>query len=410
MAAAAPGPALSDHPAQVPILAGIVVHWRSEDDLAGLLRSWPAGDPRFELVVVDNGSAGPLPAPLSPTSAGASAAVRLLQPGRNLGFGGGVNAGLAATRAPLVLILNPDAWPEPGALDALLAGFAAHPDAAGLAPRLIGPDGTPQWRWQLRPLPGLGRLLAQALFLPAAGGPRREPPAGARIGQPAAAALALRRSALEMPDSPSAGPTEAPAMLGSRSRSRRVLDTEGATSRGASRAPRISTFGFDERFHPAWFEDVDLARRLAGAGRPLLYWPAAVFRHRLGGSVPALGYGRFLWIYYRNLARYLRKHHGPAAAAAVRALLPVTALLRLVLVPLRRPRRAASRSEAAAGLLTLAAGALTGWRRPAAWAAAVESSPAPLPAAADGAAPTHDDDLGRDTRVDAAATFEGAPR
>ena len=96
----------------------------------------------------------------------------------------------------------------------------------------------------------------------------------------------------------------------------------------------------------------------------------------------------------------------------MRALLPVTALLRLALVPLRRPRRAASRSEAAAGLLTLAAGALTGWRRPAAWAAAAEGSPAPLPAAADGAAPTHDDDLGRDARVDAAvtATFEGAPR
>ena len=399
MADDAPGSTPAHDPADVPLLAGIVVQWRSEADLAGLLRSWPAADPRFELVVVDNGSPPPPPAP-SPTSlssAAAPGAVRLLQPGRNLGFGGGVNAGLAATRAPRVLILNPDAWPEPGALDALLAGFAAHPEAAGLAPRLIGPDGTPQWAWQLRPLPGLGRLLAQALFLPAAGGPRREPPAGARIGQPAAAALALRRSALEMPDSPSAGPTGAPAI---------------ATSQGASRAPRGSTFGFDERFHPAWFEDVDLARRLAAAGRPLLYWPDAVFRHRLGGSVPALGYGRFLWIYYRNLARYLRKHHGAATAGAVRALLPVTALLRLALVPLRRPRRAASRSAAAAGLLTLAAGALSGWRRPAAWAAEVQGSPAPLPAAADGAAPTHDDDLGGDTRTDAAitTTFEGAPR
>ncbi len=304
-----------------PLLSAVVVHWCDEAGLAGLFRVWPADDPRFELVVVDNGGDGPPPPP--PPGAG----VQWIRPGANLGFAGGANAGVAASRAPLVLFLNPDAWPEPGALAALVEGFSAHPEAAGLAPRLVGAGGTPQTAWQLRPLPGVGRLLAQALFVPAGGGPRREPAAGDRVGQPAAAALALRRLVFE------------------------------------------EIGGFDEAFHPAWFEDVDLAVRLAAAGAPLLYWPEAVFRHRLGSTVGRLGYGRFLWTYYRNLVRYLGKHHGPAAVGVARALLPAAALARLTLVPLRKPRRAAGRREAAAGLLALALGAVTGWRRPARWSA-----------------------------------------
>jgi len=305
-----------------PLLSGVAVHWRDPEALAALVRAWPA-DPRFELVVVDNGAGEPrLRLPEGP----GGAAVRLVSPGRNLGFAGGAGRGAREASGELLLILNPDARPEPGALEALLAGFAVHPEAAGLAPRLEGPAGEPQWRWQLKPLPGPGRLALEALFLPAATGPRREPPAGARVAQPAAAALALRRGAWE-----AAG-------------------------------------GMDERFFPAWFEDVDLARRLSALGLPILYWPAARFRHGLGSSLPRLGFRSFLWLYYRNLTRYLEKHHGRGWATAARALLPVGMGLRLALLPLRRPRRAASRREAARGLAAVAAGAVTGWRRPAALA------------------------------------------
>ena len=47
---------------------------------------------------------------------------------RNLGFAGGCNAGAAATTAPLLFFLNPDARPAPGCLDALRAAADAHPD------------------------------------------------------------------------------------------------------------------------------------------------------------------------------------------------------------------------------------------------------------------------------------------
>jgi len=39
---------------------------------------------------------------------------------RNLGFAGGMNSLLARTTADWVLVLNSDAWPEPGAIGAML--------------------------------------------------------------------------------------------------------------------------------------------------------------------------------------------------------------------------------------------------------------------------------------------------
>jgi GT2 family glycosyltransferase len=295
-------------------LSLVVVHWRAEVDLATLLAAVP-DDPRWELVVVDNSAAAALPASRPPH-------VRLVHPGGNLGFAGGANLGASVARGAALLLLNPDAVPVAGALPELLAGLAAHPEAAGLAPRLVGLDGASQVAWQLRPLPRPGELLLHALLRD----PRRravaEPSSGAAVEQPAAAALLLRRAALER--------------LG----------------------------GLDATFHPAWFEDVDLARRLRAAGETVRYWPQAVFRHGLGGSVAPLGYGPFLWCYYRNLCRYLAKHHGAGWALAARALLLAGTAGRAVLLPLRRPRRASSRVAAAAGLAGAALGALTGWRRP----------------------------------------------
>ena len=295
-----------------PLLSLVVVHWRAERDLAELLDAMP-DDERFEIVVVDNSGTATVPA---------STRAKLVRPGRNLGFAGGANLGASVATAALLLVANADVRPEPDALAALLAGLAALPAAAGAAPRLVGVDGTPQTAWQLRALPRPAQLLQHAFFRDASRGAAGEPAAGNAVAQPAAAALALRRSAWEQ--------------LG----------------------------GFDSTFHPAWFEDVDLAHRLASAGGTIAYWPDATFRHGLGGSVAPLGYGAFLWHYHRNLGRYLRKHHGRAWAATARALLVVGATLRAVLLPLRRPARARSRGEALAGLMAVSLGAVTNWRRP----------------------------------------------
>src|SRR4051812_8905991 len=60
----------------------------------------------------------------------------------NLGFSGGMNRLIARSDAPWFFVLNPDAWPEPGALAALVAAAESHPGAAAVVPRIERPDGT----------------------------------------------------------------------------------------------------------------------------------------------------------------------------------------------------------------------------------------------------------------------------
>ena len=90
-----------------PELSIVVVAWKSREDVRALAAGQPA-DPRFELVIVDNSG--------DVTTAGsADGSVRVVAPGRNLGFAAGSNAGARAARAPWLLFLNPDARPRPGA-------------------------------------------------------------------------------------------------------------------------------------------------------------------------------------------------------------------------------------------------------------------------------------------------------
>jgi GT2 family glycosyltransferase len=302
-----------------PVLSAVVVHWGDAAPLRRLVANWP-DDPRFELVLVLNQDPGDSELPELPSQ------VVTLRPGRNLGFAGGANLGVRNAAAPAVLLLNSDARPLPGALDALAEALDRHPEATGLVPALVGPDGKSQHRWQLQPLPTPLELLLQVFFLAGRRGPAAPPEDGSRVEQPAAAALLLRRA---------------------------ELDAVG---------------GLDEGFFPAWFEDVDLARRLRDRGKSLVYVPAARFEHDMGSSVSSLGYGAFLWIYLRHLTRYLRKHHGVLWSVLARALIPVACWLRLLALPLRSPRRARGRLDAALGLGRVALGAVSGWRLPAGWA------------------------------------------
>ncbi len=303
---------MSDTLRDQPLLTAVVVHWHGEGELAMLLDAWPQGDSRLELIVVDN----------SDTAVDLPPFVRRLVPRSNLGFGGGVNAGVALARGRWVLMLNPDARPAEDAINRLIEA-ATTSESAGIVPALMSPDGSSQHRWQLRPLPKPHQLALQGFRLIGVHGPRRPPGAGTPIPQPAAAALLIRRDVF------------------------------------------LEIGGFDDRFFPAWFEDVDLARRLTDAGHALCYAPHVRFVHDGAASVPTLGFGRFLWLYYRHLVRYLEKHHGHAWALFGRAMISIGMLFRMLAVPLRRPRQARTRPDAAAAFFLAARGAVSGWRSPA---------------------------------------------
>ncbi|MDA0185155.1 glycosyltransferase family 2 protein [Solirubrobacter phytolaccae] len=110
--------------ATAPAVAVVIVTYKSAKDLPttleALLPQMTADD---ELVVVDCASDDDPGAVLERVAPRA----RLLALSENLGFAGGANAGVAATSAPLVFLLNPDARVAPGALDALRAAASEQP-------------------------------------------------------------------------------------------------------------------------------------------------------------------------------------------------------------------------------------------------------------------------------------------
>jgi GT2 family glycosyltransferase len=228
----------------------------------------------------------------------------------------------------MILFLNPDAALVDGAacLEALLSELDRDPSVAAVVPALTG-DG--QEQFQLRKLPTLRSLSREAFLLnrllPDNDGflseryldrPREVP---FDVEQPAAAALLVRRDVF-------------------------------STLRG-----------FDPRFSPAWFEDVDLCARIWKSGRRIRYVPAARATHVGGTTMNALAYRDYLPLYTRNLFRYLARHAGAGARLSARAVLLLGTILRLLLLPFvhgdhARPDAAAAYVRVLAGLLGL------GWR------------------------------------------------
>ncbi len=99
-----------------PTLSVLIVAWNSREELArtlpALLAELGEGD---ELIVVDNDSGDGTEEAvrsLAPTA-------RLLHMGRNAGFAGGCNAGAAVAGGDLLVVLNPDAAPQPGFAEAI---------------------------------------------------------------------------------------------------------------------------------------------------------------------------------------------------------------------------------------------------------------------------------------------------
>jgi GT2 family glycosyltransferase len=313
-------------------ITAVLVAWKDGEDLRGALRALeaarrrvPSGGVRVSAVVVDNGGSGLAAAEVEALLPGA----RLLVNDSNRGFGPAANQGAAAARGDALLFLNPDTRAEGEPFTPIARAFE-DPAVAAAAPRLVDEDGaadpsggairlTPpgaedQATFQLRRLPTIASDARELLLVDHAwpNNPwrRRGRYADADRSKPfdaeqaAAAALAVRRDAFQR-----AG-------------------------------------GFDQRFVPAWHEDVDLCARLAAVGR-LVYLPDARFRHAGGRAAATLGYPLFLPIFYGNALRYRAKHYGAGARLFYRLLLAKGMLLRLVVLPFRRSvpggRRAAAR-------------------------------------------------------------------
>jgi hypothetical protein len=97
-------------------------------------------------------------------------------------------------------------------------------------------------------------------------------------------------------------------------------------------------------------DEVDFQKRLADAGWHTLYVPDAVAIHHEQLSSDVAEERRVVEL-ARGRERYMRKHHGRAAALAVRALIAWSYLVRmLVALALRRPQWRRYRRDVTAAL------------------------------------------------------------
>jgi GT2 family glycosyltransferase len=219
----------------------------------------------------------------------------------NRGFAAAANQGVALTSGGYVLLLNPDTVLVEGSssLETLadtLAGDARAGAAAGIL--VDSATGQPQQGFSVRRLPNFATLGCEVLGLNRIwpGNPvnrkyrcldldlsQRQ-----QIAQPAGACLMIKRE---------------------------VWNQLG---------------GFDERFHPLWFEDVDFCLRLAQAGFRIWLEPRCRLLHSGGHSLEKIGLKERQLYWYKNLFYYVRKNMGSAAAPGMRVLVCIGACARIV--------------------------------------------------------------------------------
>lgn len=99
------------------------------------------GDFVREILVVDNGSSAPVLAELFQALAGRA---RIIPLGANRYFGEGNNIGVEEATGELVLLLNNDAYVEPGCIPELVKTMQDNPAIAAVGPMFLYPNGSVQ--------------------------------------------------------------------------------------------------------------------------------------------------------------------------------------------------------------------------------------------------------------------------
>jgi N-acetylglucosaminyl-diphospho-decaprenol L-rhamnosyltransferase len=257
-----------------PTLSYCVVNTDGRDDLLACLkaieRTHPAGV-EGEILVLDNAS--------KDGSADAVRAlgrdIRLIELERRTGKAANDSTLLAEAEGRFCLLLNEDSELRPGAAGARLAALEDDPEAGAAGARLLDSAGEPvpcAWRF-----PGVGTALAGALFLHRLLTVQSSGTATRRVDWAQSSALLVRREA-------------------------------------------ASEVGFLDPAFFVYYDECDFCKRLAEAGHPTLFVPAAeaVHHDQLSTDVSA-GLPRIVE-FHRNRDLYMRKHHSRPAALAVRVL------------------------------------------------------------------------------------------
>ncbi len=175
----------------------------------------------------------------------------------NLGFASGCNQAASVARGPLLLFLNDDSIVQEGCIEALMRACKSDPAIGAVGSRIISPDGTLQ-------------------------------EAGSLIWRDGSATHVGEGT-----------PSDSDQYLHSR-----WVDYASANGLLVPRSVWDEVGGFDERYFPAYFEDVDFSLSLATRGYGTRYEPAAVLVHS-GSQSTSTVYRDFLLT--RNHIRFVEK-------------------------------------------------------------------------------------------------------
>ena len=276
-----------------------------------LLKIIPQLDARLEIQIIENspdGDAGSL-------EGLERLGVKVHRKPENLGFAGAINFARRNTESDALLILNPDISLEAEAIQKLLETLNRYSQISMVAPVLCEVDGRPQYGFTARRLPTFASVLAEICLL------HRLFP-----DNPWTSALRMQddiffSAYLDQRPLAADSPQEA---LG------RPLEVEQPA--GACLLVRTTDFdsvgGFDERFYPAWFEDVDFCKRLRSAGRGIAVLGNSRVFHHGGVTKDLLPSERYLTFWYGNLIRYWKKHGTLFQLLVLRTVLPLALLVR----------------------------------------------------------------------------------
>lgn len=254
------------------------------DCVRSLLGDDSAGAPP-EVVVVDN-FVSSKPAESVAQIEAEFPSVSVIRPGANLGYARAANLGIAATKAAIVAVINPDALLIAGSAAGVMDRFESEPTLGALGPKIREADGAiyPSARMVPSNIDALGHALFGSIK-PNNKATRRyreldcDPEVARSVDWVSGAALWLRREALDQ--------------IG----------------------------GWDEAYF-MYVEDVDLCWRLKAAGWGVEYSPSAQVTHVQGVSTGRTPF-RMIAAHHRSAFRFASKRW----SGVKRVLLAPTALL-----------------------------------------------------------------------------------
>jgi hypothetical protein len=277
----------SSHSLDTPDISTIIVSFNTRDLLRECLETLDRETTGIahETIVIDNASrdgSADMVAKEFPQ-------VRLLCSETNLGFGPANNRGFKVALGRYVVLLNSDAFPQPGAIRRSLEHMEAQPEVGIGGGRLVSRDGS--WQPSARMFPSLLNELLTISGL---------------------AARYPKSRLMGRADRTWADPLE-PASVDWLPGAYVIIRRESLARVGY----------FDERFF-LYYEEVDLCRRIKAVGYRVWYWPDIVVVHIGGESSKTLGRvamskaGSQLTLWrMRSQMLYYRKHHrGPGAWAS----------------------------------------------------------------------------------------------